>query len=37
MSNYKGITVGSVIAKVFAMNVEQRTASWAEDAKACRY
>ena len=31
MSNYRGITVGSVIAKLFAMILEQRTASWAED------
>ena len=31
MSNYQGITVGSVIAKLFAMILEQRIASWAED------
>ena len=31
MSNYRGITVGSVIAKLFAMILEQRIASWAED------
>ena len=30
MSNYRGITVGSVIAKLFAMILEQRIASWAE-------
>ena len=31
MSNYRGITVGSVIAKLFAMILEQRTATWAEE------
>ena len=31
MSNYRSITVGSVIAKLFAMILEQRIASWAED------
>ena len=31
MSNYRGITVGPVIAKLFAMILEQRIASWAED------
>ena len=31
MSNYRGITVGSVIAKAFAMILEQRIASWAEN------
>lgn len=31
MSNYRGITVGSVIAKLFAMIVEQRIATWAEE------
>ena len=31
LSNYRGITVGSVIAKLFAMVLEQRIASWAED------
>ena len=31
MSNYRGITAGSVIAKLFAMILEQRIASWAED------
>ena len=31
MSNYRGITVGSVIAKLFAMILEQRIASWAEE------
>ena len=31
MSNYRGITVGSVIAKLFAMILEQRIASWAEN------
>ena len=31
MSNYRGMTVGSVIAKLFAMILEQRLASWAED------
>ena len=30
MINYQGITVGSVIAKLFAMIFEQRIASWAE-------
>ena len=30
VSNYKGITVGAVIANVFAMSVKQRTTSWAE-------
>ena len=34
MSNYRGITVGSVIAKLFAMILEQRIASWAEDHAA---
>ena len=29
--NYRGITVGSVIAKLFAMILEQRIASWAEE------
>ena len=31
MSNYRGITVGSVIAKLFAMILEQRFAFWAEE------
>ena len=31
MSNYRGITVASVIAKLFAMILEQMIASWAED------
>ena len=31
MSNYRGVTVGSVIAKLFAMILEQRIASWAEE------
>ena len=31
MSNNRGITVGSVIAKLFAMILEQTIASWAED------
>ena len=31
MSNYRGITVGSVIAKLFAMILDHRTAVWAED------
>ena len=33
ISNYRGITVGSVIAKLFAMILEllQRIASWAEE------
>ena len=31
MSNYRGIIVGSVIAKLFAMILEQRMVSWAED------
>ena len=30
MSNYRGITAGSVIAKLFAMILEQRSATWAE-------
>ena len=30
MSNYRGITVGSVIAKLFAMILEQRLSAWAE-------
>ncbi len=30
MSNYRGITIGSVIAKLLAMILEQRLASWAE-------
>ena len=31
MSNYRGITVGSVIAKLFAMILEQRLSTWAEE------
>ena len=31
MSSYRGITVGSVIAKLFAIILEQNIASWAED------
>ncbi len=31
MSNYRGITIGFVIAKLFAMILEQRIASWAEE------
>ena len=31
MGNYIGITVGSVVAKLFAMILEQRMASWAEE------
>ena len=31
MSNYRGITVGSVIAKLFAMILDHRIAVWAED------
>ena len=31
MSNYQGITVGSVIAKLFAMILDHRIAVWAED------
>ena len=31
MSNYRGITVGFVTAKLFAMTPEQRIASWAEE------
>ena len=31
MSNYRGITVCSVIAKLFAMLLEERIASWAEE------
>lgn len=30
VSNYKGTTGGSVIAKVFALILKQRSASWAE-------
>ena len=30
MSSYRGITVGSVIAKLFAVILEQRIALWAE-------
>ena len=30
MSNYRGITVGPVFAKLFAMIIERRLASWAE-------
>ena len=29
MGNYSGITAGSVVAKLFAMILEQRIASWA--------
>ena len=31
MGNCRGITVGSVVAKLFAMPLEQRIASWAEE------
>ena len=31
MSNYRGITAGSVIAKLFAMILDHRIAVWAED------
>ena len=31
VSNYRGITVCSVIAKLFAMLLEERIASWAEE------
>ena len=31
MSNYRGITVGSLIAKLFAMILDHRIAFWAED------
>ncbi len=31
MSNYRGITVGSVIAKLFAMILDHRIPVWAED------
>ena len=31
MSNRRGITVGSVTAKLFAIIVEQRTASWTKE------
>ncbi len=31
MGNYRGITVGSVVAQLFAMILEQRIASWAEE------
>jgi len=31
MGYYRGITVGSVVAKLFAMILEQRNASWAEE------
>ena len=30
MSNYRGFTVGSVLAKLFAMILEQRLSAWAE-------
>ena len=30
MGNYRGITVGSVIAKLFAMILDHRIAVWAE-------
>jgi hypothetical protein len=30
-SNYRGITVGPVFAKLFAMTIERRLASWAEE------
>ena len=30
MSNYRGITVGYVITKAFAMILDQRIAAWAE-------
>ena len=31
IGNYIGITVGSVVAKLFAVILEQRMASWAEE------
>ena len=31
MGNYRGISVGSVVAKLFAKIPEERTASWAEE------
>ncbi len=31
MGNYRGITVGSVVAKLFAMILQHRIASWAEE------
>ena len=31
MSNYRGITVGSLIANLFATRLEQRIASWPEE------
>ena len=31
MSYYRGIAMGFVIAKLFAMTLEQRTSSWAEE------
>jgi len=31
MSNYRGLTVGSVIAKLFAMILDHRIAVWAKD------
>ena len=31
MNNYRGITVGPVFAKLFAMIIERRLASWAEE------
>ena len=31
MGNHRGITVGSVVAKLFAMILEQRIATWAEE------
>ena len=31
MSNYRGITEGSVIVELFAMMLDHRIAAWAED------
>jgi len=33
--NYRGITVGPVLAKVFAMILEARLSSWAEERGLC--
>ena len=36
MSNYRGITAGSVVAKLIAMTAEQRIATWAEKQPAVK-
>jgi hypothetical protein len=33
--NYKGITVGPILAKVFAMILEARLSNWAEERGLC--